>query len=175
MGSKRLTEEEKAKRAEERSIARQKAREDAENLKEFERIQARKNQKPVARIVITVEWKSSRTWGSNPHASYQVQFKDGSWGRNKKDITCGGCGSDKLSTVIAEIFNELLAYKLYRIKKEKKVPYGICNHGTSDPYYGGGIGIGCYSNISTFIGGEFRGITETKSVDVFEYIAKERR
>lgn len=184
-----LTPEEKAARAD----ARKQAREDA---KEQARIDALAGQKPINSVVITVEWKKSRVWGYNPHATGQVSYKDGT-GRRVGPFTCSGTGYDKLSTVVADVFNAVLSYKLIgkpltapagmRLPSDSKAPYGMyyysgkCpltsyedrdgkkKHYRKIPQYNGGVGISCYPDIARFIGGEFIQIASGDSFDVFEY------
>lgn len=162
----KLTEEEK--------LARKKAREEAKLVKqEQERVEAEKTQKKVKRMVITIEWKRSRTWGWCPRTTARVEYHEG--GFNTGEYYASGCGYCKESTVIASAFNEFLKYKLYEIKKAKreKAPYGIrFSEYKGFPYHNfeGGVGTSCYYRISEFIGGEFKHISNTKTVDVFEYI-----
>ena len=160
-------------------------------------IEAARNQKPVKSMTITIEWKKSRTWGSNPHAAARVQYCDGR-SDYADDFTCSGCGYDKESTVIADIFNRFLQYKLYqpgRVTREyrtrgtgAKNAYGIANYKNGEvskegtycghPYYSGGVGASCYTTYSSpeydqsvagFIGGTFRKIASGSTFDVYEY------
>ena len=162
----RLTPEQK----EANKKARQEARKEA---KELARIEREKNQKPVKRIVISIEWKKSRMWGSNPHAEADITHQDGSYSRGF--ATCSGCGYDKESTVIADIFNNFLKYKLYGELKEvggftqnNGLPYGI--YLGQYRHYSGGIGTNCYHDIAKAIGGEFKRVASGKTFDVYEYI-----
>jgi hypothetical protein len=140
------------------------------------RIEAEKKQPEVKNLTITIEWRKSRTWGSNPHATAEVNFKDktaGGYGTGfyrKDGYYASGCGYDKESTVIAEIFNDFLKYKLHRVPEEakKSFPYGayvdrdyLC--------YNGGVGTSCYYRISEAIGGIFEHIASGKTFDVFKY------
>ena len=61
---------------------------------------AERSQKPVKSITITIEWKKSRTWGMNPNANAQVEYKDGTY--DTGSASASGCGYDKESTVIRE-------------------------------------------------------------------------
>lgn len=150
--------------------------------KKIDIINWEKNQRPVKRMTITIEWRKSRTWGMNPHASVHVEHHDGTWSRGE-GYTCGGCGYDKESTVVAMIFNAFLKYELWRkdaphdrryVYKENEngVPYGI-SAGVDEeiPYvgYSGGVGMSCYPRIAEYIGGELTTITSTKTVDVYVY------
>ncbi len=177
----KLTEQEKIDRREARKVARMQAKEHAQ-------IEAEKTQKPVKTITITIEWKKSRMWGSNPNAEASVEFQDGTFGRFN-GFTCSGCGYCKESTVIAEIFNHLLKYKLYQPHKWKddrkrenhNHPYGVYYYGgdvskeqyesgyIGKPCFNGGVGTSCYPAISEFIGGKFETVASGKTFDVYKY------
>jgi transposase-like protein len=137
--------------------------------KEQAKIEAEKNQKPVKEITITVEWKRSQMWGSNPNCEAEITFKDGSFERSPV-YKCSGCGYDKLSTVVADVFNDYLKYKLYG-ELPQNLPYGM--RADKYKYYDGGIGINCYDRISTAIGGEFHCLATGKTFDVYKYTEKE--
>jgi hypothetical protein len=162
--SKRLTPEQKQAN----KLARQEARKQA---KELARIEREKNQKEVREITINIEWVKSRMWGYNPKCTATVRHKDGSFSYGS--ATASGCGYDKESTVIAEIFNNFLKYKLYRELKQTEqdrrdgMPYGI--YISQYRHFSGGIGTDCYYSISEAIGGKFEKIASGKSFDAFKY------
>ena len=183
----KLTEEEKKAR----KVARQQEREAA---KELARIESENNQKPVKRMVINIEWKKSRTWGNCPRAYAELHFHDGSFHCTEDSYYASGCGYDKESTVIAEIFNDFMKYKLwgktieqcrredYNWREKGGAPYGISagKYNSSSActdieyrYYNGGIGTSCYYAISEFIGGKFSRIASGKTFDVYEYADNE--
>ena len=173
-----MTKEEKTARSE----ARKQERKDKKSMTEIE---AMKNQKPVDRVTITIEWSKSRIWGSNPRATANVAYKDGSFG-NVGPFTCSGSGYDKESTVIAAVFNAVLLYKLF-LSISGEAPYGVSYHGGEAPketyedkqgvkhsyycipYYNGAIGTNCYYRIAEFIGGTFTHVASGKMFDVYEY------
>lgn len=157
--------------------------------REHAEIESQRNQKPVKELTITIEWKKSRMWGNNPNASVAVSFHDGTFER-RDGYKCSGCGYDKESTVIAQIFNDFLKYKLYQPRKlESRInqetvnhPYGVYYYdgGTLEdkrdsegyirkPCFNGGVGTSCYYNIGKFIGGTFEHVASGKSFDVFKY------
>ena len=153
---------------------------------ELARITAERDQPPVNSIIISIEWKKSRTWGSNPRAMAEVNFMDknsGPWktGFYRADgYTCSGCGYDKESTVIGEIFNDFLRYKLWALSDEAikggngsgdngSAPYGIHNYNLNSRSYGQGIGTSCYYRIAEYIGGSFEHIASGKTFDVYKY------
>src|SRR6185369_3283149 len=123
MSHTKLTPEQKQARKEERIELKKLAAENA-------RIEAEKNQKPVSEIHLSIEWKKSRTWGRNPMLTAKIKFQDGSWER--ANATCSGCGYDKESTVIADIFNRYLKYTLHNDLPNMKNPSSIDNNGV--PY-----------------------------------------
>ena len=126
----KLTPEQKAANLQERRKTR-------EALKELAQYHAEASQKPVKSIKITIDWKKSYMWGNNPHLSATIEHHDG--GYSYANATCSGCGYDKESTVIADIFNQFLKYKLWM------KPYSELRNGdTSDKYSSNG---GNISNI----------------------------
>ena len=141
--------------------------------KEDKKIDEYMHQKEVERVRIEIEWKKSTTWGANPHATAYVKYKNG----NFEAITakCSGCGYDKESTVIAQIYNKIFKYRLYKIQKnttkKKKAPYGIY-WSEFTPYFEGGIGVNCYHFITKYIGGNFKEIAHTKHDDIYEITMK---
>ena len=176
-----LTIEEKQARVEQRRNARSQEKESA-------RIESEKNQRHVQELTITIEWSKSRMWGNNPHASVEVHYVETQQYGNyahKDGYTASGCGYDKESTVIAEIFNEFLKYKLWELSDETikgglgsndngPAPYGISiykreNGYGESRYYSGGIGTSCYYPISEYIGGKFEHIASGKTFDVYKY------
>jgi hypothetical protein len=101
-----------------RRDARKAARHEA---KEAARIEAEKNQRHVKEMTISIEWRKSRMWGNNPHAEVSTIYQNdgkGEYYAPSQVFTCGGCGYDKESTVIASAFNAFLKYKLWgKMKK----------------------------------------------------------
>lgn len=162
--------------------------------KELEQIERHKNQREVASLTITIEWKKSAMWGWNPNASVEVEYKHADFTKGEAKFErsdgykCSGCGYDKESTVIADIFNRYLRYKLYQ-KRELKSringedvghPYGVYYYNgdigekyesgyIGKPSYNGGVGTSCYYDIAKFIGGRFEKIAEGKTFGVFKY------
>jgi hypothetical protein len=167
--TKRMTTEEKLSRAESRKQAR---KEEKERLL----YESEVNQLKVDSIIISIEWKRSRTWGSNPHAVADVRFKDGQAQMyvRVEGFTCSGCGYDKESTVIAGVFNAFLKYKLHEKGDLTGHPYGIGNYHNENRkykhvYYEGGVGTSCYPRIAEYIGGKFEKVASGNSFDVWKY------
>ena len=149
--------------------ARKQARKDAiaahkKGLKILEKL----NQKPVKLITIDIIWVKHRLWGHNPHATARVEYQDG-YVHTKDNYTCSGCGYDKESTVIANIFNDFLSYKLFRLDQRNNHPYGIELH-DNDCYYADAIGTDCYKSIAKAINGEFKNTYCNKVSAGFQYV-----
>lgn len=150
-----------------------------EQAKFAARIESEKNQKPVKSIEISIDWKKSRMWGMNPHLEAWVSFKDGTGIRF--NATCSGWGYDKKSTVIADVFNNFLKYKLYGefqpvnnergTIRDNGLPYGI--YLGDYRYFPGGIGTDCYYSIAEAIGGTFKRVASGKTYDVYTYTDNE--
>ncbi len=134
----------------------------------IEEIEAQKNQKKVKALSISIEWKKSRTWGYNPHLEADIYFQDGT-----SDVfrsTASGCGYDKESQVISDLFNYCLKYKVYeREELVKDFPYGV-RLSEFGAYYSGGIGTDCYYKIAEFIGGKFEKVASGKTYDAYKYV-----
>lgn len=166
----------------ERREARKAARKEQKALAELDSMRL---QKQVNSVTITIEWKKSRMWGSNPSATGKVSYKNGSFGEIGP-FTCSGAGYDKESTVIADVFNETLRYKLFQ-KIKGEAPYGMYYYAGQSPKdsytdrdgkvvsyyktprYNGGVGTSCYYKIAEFIGGTFTHVASGKTFDVYEY------
>lgn len=174
MSKQKLTEEQKKQNREARKLGRRLAANRA-------RIEAEKSQKPVRRLTITIEWRKSRTWGSNPRAEAAVEFRDGTFTR-RDGFTCSGCGYDKESTVVSDIFDAFLRYKLWRLPKSKitgghgsgdtgPAPYGIQHYEGEDGYksrgFADGVGMSCYYRLCEYLGGKLEHVASCKSSDVW--------
>ena len=129
-------------------------------------IDAKKNQKPVKSIKINIEWSKQ----FHPTCEAWVNYEDGTGEVFK--ARAGGWGYCKESTVIAEIFNNCLVYKLYELNDQliqlgKNKPYGI-SLGHNYPYFAGGVGTSCYYTITEFLGGKFEKVASGKTFDAFK-------
>jgi hypothetical protein len=162
--STKLTEEEKAANKESRLV-----KKEAERVA---KIEAERNQKPVKSIEMNIEWKRSRVWGMNPKLEAYVRYQDGTG--ETAIATASGCGYDKESTVVAEIFNRFLKYKLYQPlmatdrDRSNGHPYGI-QLSDQYKYFEGGVGMSCYPSIAEAIGGKLEDVAHGKTFDVYRY------
>lgn len=118
-------------------------------------------------VKIDIEWKKSRTFGMNPHASVWVRFSDGT----SEYFTDGasGCGYDKQSAVVASALNRCARSWIFaKRRSRKKVPYGIY---TDSCLYMGAVGMCCYESICDYLGVNLEKI-ESKTFDRYIFTKK---
>lgn len=145
--------------------------------REVSRINAVANAGKLISVKISIEWKRSQMWGSNPTAEAWCSYIDESGNRNShyaKSESISGCGYDKQSTAVASVlnqFNEVL--KLLYSAKEKNptaknnellgygAGYGIL------PSIEGGVGTSCYPRIFAPLGYKFNTVASGKTYDVY--------
>ena len=139
---------------------------------------------PVS-VAIAIEWKKSRMWGSNPHATARVRYPD----RHAEvfETTTSGCGYDKESTVVAGLLNKcLLGVLIAKGRRLKKLPYGIDwdKDGVWAPQFKGGVGMSCYLDrnfefgdpgILQALGWSMRNTGSGKTFDAYELAPKRWR
>lgn len=122
----------------------------------------------IKKLRIHIRWKKNATWGRNPHAHFSCHFQDGTY--TSGDETCSGCGYDKESTVISQIFNLCMSGMLWRKTRKKNnlkdKPYGI--YMGYFPVFDGGIGTNCYIAITEWLGGHWECIDSGKDYDSYE-------
>ena len=128
--------------------------------KENEKNEKKFSMADISELRIDVEWKRSRTWGNCPRAEWTCWFKDGTYANGK--AYASGYGYDKLSSVVADAFNEVAKGMAWRKRNSrKKAPYGIQHVGKDadkdwPPYFEGGIGASCYRAIAEYLGGKMQ-------------------
>lgn len=120
---------------------------------------------PPNDIIITVEWKNSRTWGSNPTATDNYGNISGS---------IGGCGYCKLSTATANILNQhpTLIKSMCKLKEQNveqdnrtAISYGAGHNIT--PQFEGGVGISSHMTLLAKLGYTMQQVSNTQNTDVF--------
>lgn len=125
-----------------------------------------KNAPELLEIVISIEWKKSKTWGLNPYCTAKVYAEN----NNYKEYTnsASGCGYDKESTVIAGVLNQSYSFLkiLYKLITEKNDLYGYYKH--KYPSLSGGVGTSCYYPILEKCGYKMTKIASGKSFDVYK-------
>ena len=132
-------------------------------------------------FIITIEWKPSRMWRSNPKSYTNYGFEGSS---------IGGCGYDKGSTATAQALNSYLPIlKLLYEKKNKDLPYfrkkspdgkrldkrngynrAVLGYGSGYgilPYFEGGVGVDSHRRIFENLGLVMQTITNTNNTDVY--------
>jgi hypothetical protein len=118
----------------------------------------------VKSVSIGVEWKKSRTWGSNPTASVKVCYADGTCQRYTG--TASGCGYDKETAAIAEALNKCPAISRALILHREKLPYGARVNEFSAGF-SGGVGISCYYEVFEALGLKFEHVASGKMFDAY--------
>lgn len=169
----RMTMEEKAARVRERGMAKIAA----DRLKVLD---VMRRQKAVKELTITLEWYRARTGERNVRADYSAVLWDGGRVRGT-GYKADGYGYDKASTMVADIFGDTLAYKLFEDGRDwENKPYGVVRRlneegGLEWQYFEGGIGIDCYWQIGEWLGGEFELVASGKNFDVYRWVDKRGR
>lgn len=130
----------------------------------------------IVELVIKINWKKSRTWGMNPHASYYCVMANGNCDSGD-GFTCSGCGYDKASTVISYIFNEIMVGMAYRKlkRKRKSFPYGLFVPSRGGiPHYDYGVGVDCYERIVRWLGGTMEHVACSDTFDQYKITFKKK-
>lgn len=138
---------------------------------------------------ISVEWKKSRVWGYNPHATVDALTVDAD-GATECTTTTGrasGCGYDKQSAAIAEAFNaspEILK-ALYNAeekrlkgresrKQSRRDFIGYGSGSSARPYFEGGCGVSVFYKIFENCGYTFEQVASGKTFDAYKITKRER-
>lgn len=147
--------------------------------REVNKVKSVFNAGTLLEVKITMEWKKSRMWGSNPNAECWYSYKDAS-GQYQSGYcvsgSIGGCGYDKGSTAVARCLNQIneVLKPLYVIKNNA-VPMSqpnrdIFGYGSGYgilPSIEGGVGVSCYPQIFETIGYKFSTQASGKTFDVY--------
>ena len=113
-------------------------------------------------VSISVEWKKSRIWSSNPHATVYAEHA----------VTKGrasGWGYDKESSAIAAAFNdnpEVMAIIYYAVETGVKPGYSILNS-VGLPFFAGGCGVECFYKVFANCGYQFKRIAGGRTFDCY--------
>lgn len=140
--------------------------------KELHHLQTVENASDLESITVSVEWKKSRMWGSNPTAEARVCDKE--YGHNYSSGSIGGCGYDKCSTAVANALNQSNSFlkAMYQVKEQNvsKKNHELFGYGSGYgilPRLEGGVGVSCYPRIFETIGFKFQTTASGKSFDVY--------
>lgn len=122
----------------------------------------------VRNAKISVEWKRSKTWGSNPTCEVWINndyFNSGS---------ISGCGYDKRSTAVASALNQSNSFlKALYLMKEANVNtknHELFGYGSGYgilPRLEGGVGVDCYPRILAKLGLVWSNVAWGKTYDVY--------
>jgi len=110
-------------------------------------------------IKIEIQWVKNRTWGYGPKCNAVVCF-DGGTEETIKKYRCSGYGYDKLSTVIALIYNNYLANEREKYFSKKD-------------YFDGGAGTNSYERISEVLGGKLERVYGDNTFDFYVFTKNE--
>jgi hypothetical protein len=131
---------------------------------------------------ISIEWKKSKMWGSNPSAECVYSYRDADGNLRSNRVlsgSIGGCGYDKESTAVAKCLNQIneILKLLYTIKNEStnESNHNLLGYGSGygiTPSIEGGVGVSCYPSIFSKLGYEFKTIASGKTFDVYTITKK---
>ena len=141
--------------------------------KQIERISLIDNAPDMTFATVSIEWKKSSTWGSNPNASASVGCSDHS--RNIFESgSISGCGYDKESTAFARSINQSHSFlkALYLLKDANidKSNHELFGYGSGYgilPYLEGGVGTSCFYRIFEKLGFKMENTASGKTFDVY--------
>ena len=148
--------------------------------REVKKINTVANAGDLLEVKISIEWKRSQMWGSNPIAECWYAYNDKEGNRNSnyvKSGSIGGCGYDKQSTAISECLNQIneVLKPLYHLKNEQlatsdKKNHELFGYGSGYgilPSIEGGVGVSCYPAIFNKLGMDFKTVAIGKTFDVY--------
>lgn len=159
-------------------LTNRRAKQDAKALqKELDSLTIIANAPDFTNATITMEWKKSRMWGSNPNADGEIWAADTYERYNSGSI--GGCGYDKGSTAVAYVINQSnsILKALYRMKEKHSTVNNreLFGYGSGSgilPRLEGGVGVNCYPKIFDKIGFVFKTTASGKTFDVYTITKK---
>ena len=150
------------------------------DLKEaFEQLEKIENADLLENAVITVEWKKSAMWGSNPTAELRTESLTALNQKRYDSIkgrSISGCGYCKESTAVAQVLNESMeVLKVFCEIMDKNINedlrnfigYGISYNYYNIPTFNGGVGVNCYYHIFEKAGYKMEKTAWGKMFDVY--------
>jgi len=140
--------------------------------REVKHIQTVFNAPDLESITISMEWKKSRMWGSNPNAEARVIA--GNYSDYFESGSIGGCGYDKGSTAVANAINQSNSFlKAMYLLKDANINtknHELFGYGSGYgilPRLEGGVGVSCYPAIFEKLGFTFKTTASGKTFDVY--------
>ena len=145
-----------------------KAREEAKNTsKRLEDLALAESCKLPESFNISVEFTSSRTWGSIPHATVTAE-------QRRTFGTASGCGYDKESAAIASAMNEnpeIMRILYDHAERGDGFPYSVHTF-AGLPSFDGGCGISCFRSVFDACGYECRQVGNGKNFSAYTITRK---
>lgn len=145
---------------------------DKELQKELTHIKTVFNAPELLEITISIEWKKSQMWGSNPNA--QANEKTTNNYNRYESGSISGCGYCKESTALARAVNQSNAFLklMYTIKENQpnEKNHDLLGYGSGYgilPRLEGGVGTSCYYRIIEKLGYKFNKTASGKMFDVY--------
>jgi hypothetical protein len=156
----RISDEEKERRA----YARKQAR---EWRKQQALTEAQRTQKPVSRINVSIVWRKS-VYGWSPRAAATLIYTDNTTKHTGSVYYAGGCGYDKISTVLADVLSDSILYRIHQKMDAggAVIPYGVYEH-KGRYTIGGGYGLGTVKTIVEWLDGSMEHLVNEKTFDFF--------
>lgn len=132
-------------------------------------------------VTVSIEWKKSRMWGSNPKAEARVMDAGGNFAGMYYTDNISGCGYDKESTAVAQAVNQSPVFlrALYEYKEQHgadKKNHELFGYGSGYgvlPHLEGGVGVSCFPRIMEKIGFDFKNTASGKAFDVYTISKKQ--
>lgn len=152
--------------------------------REVSKINAIANAGELIEVKISIEWKRSQMWGSNPKSEAWAAFTDKDGNRNSIAVSDGsvsGCGYDKQSTAVANCLNQIneVLKPLYQLRDkdpnlELRQLFGYGSGYGILPRIEGGVGVSCYPEIFAKIGFDFKTVASGKTFEVYTITKKSK-
>ena len=143
-------------------FTRQNERNRAERLAKLTRAE---NAEPLENASISVEWKRSAMWGSNPTAVVIANYD----ANHATEGRASGCGYDKESAAIATAVNaspSIMRVLYEHAENGGSFPYSVCTY-AGLPYFDGGCGVSCFRNVFAACGWRWEDGAHRKTFDVY--------
>lgn len=145
--------------------ARQEAKRTAARL---EKVAAAEAAAVAPSVDVSVEFRRSRTWGWNPHATVRA------WARVTED-SASGYGYDKESAAIAGAMNqnpEIMRILYDHAETGEPFPYSVHTF-AGLPFFDGGCGVSCFYSVFEACGYEWRQVASGRTFNAYTITRKQ--